>query len=147
MRIGRVAALAAVIATIVGLTPAAHADTNWVITSRFNNYCLDYNPTDGVHTRQCNNGDHQKWSPTFYGDGTVRYMNVATTMCLDASEFGVRGWGCNDLNYQRWKRNAFNSTEFELVHLRSNHCLDMSEYGVRTIGCNGKFYQRWVRVN
>ncbi|MFJ5988265.1 RICIN domain-containing protein [Lentzea sp. NPDC092896] len=147
MKIERAAVLLAVMALLLGLTPAAQADVTWVMKSRFNNYCLDYNPTDGVHTRQCNGGDFQRWDPTYYSDGTTRYMNVATKMCLDASEFGVRGWGCNDLNYQRWTRSSFNATEFQLLHQRSNHCLDMSEFGVRTIGCNGGMWQRWVRVN
>lgn len=147
MKIGRAAALLAVMATLVGLTPVAQADTAWVLKSRFSNWCLDHNPGDGVHTRKCNGGDYQRWDVTFYPDGTTRYMNIATKMCLDASEHGVRGWGCNDLNYQRWTRGAFNSTEFQLLHMRSNHCLDSSEHGVRTIGCNGGMWQRWVRVN
>ena len=67
MKIGRAAVLLAVMALLVGLAPAAQADVTWVMKSRFNNYCLDYNPTDGVHTRQCNGGDFQRWDPIMVG--------------------------------------------------------------------------------
>ncbi|WP_434439981.1 RICIN domain-containing protein [Lentzea sp. E54] len=146
MRIGRIAALLAVITATVGLAPPAQAAETWLLKNQWNNGCLDYNPTNGVHTRACNGGPWQQWQFIRYGDGTIRFLNVATKMCLDASEKGVRGWGCNELPYQRWRLEWLSTGDFRLFSRWDNRCLDNSEKGVRTWGCNVLPYQRWYQV-
>jgi hypothetical protein len=94
--------------------------------------------------RDCSPMDaRQRWHMRYYADGTVRFMNEYTTMCLDDSEYGVRGWGCNDLAYQKWKVNGWGNGWYELLNQYTHHCLDVSEYGVRDVGCNGLTYQQW----
>ncbi|QFZ24400.1 hypothetical protein EKG83_21345 [Saccharothrix syringae] len=125
------------------VAPSASAATVWTWQSGWDSGCLDHNSTDGVHTRTCNGGDWQKWEVTSYPDGTKRFMNVATKMCLDNSEYGVRGWGCNDGAWQRWRMGNWGGGKYELVSQWNNLCLDNSVYGVRTVGCNGLSYQMW----
>jgi hypothetical protein len=146
MRIGRIAALLAIIVSTVGLAPAAQAAEIWTLKSKWDSGCLDHNFTDNVHTRPCNGGPHQKWQVTRRSDGTLSLMNVGTTMCLDNSEHDVRGWGCNPYSYQRWTIKHWTGSEFELVSKYDNHCLDNSVHRVRSWGCLGATnlpYQRW----
>ncbi|WP_433270995.1 RICIN domain-containing protein [Actinosynnema sp. CS-041913] len=144
MKFGRVAAaLAAVVLGLLMVVPTASAAADTVMWSKWNDTYLDYNPNNGVHARGWNGGPWQRWEVTQYSDGTVRYMNVATKMCLDNSEHGLRGFGCNDGPWQRWRVKNWGDSTRELVSVWNNHCLDNSQYGVRTVGCNGLVYQRW----
>ncbi|CCH28456.1 hypothetical protein BN6_11300 [Saccharothrix espanaensis DSM 44229] len=133
---------------LVAMAPAASAVPDGTVLDqwRWQSWAtggyLDHNPADGVHTRAENRGPHQWWEVTRYSDGTLRFMNVATKMCLDNSEHGVRGFGCNDGPWQRWRTGSWGTT-YELVSMWNNHCLDNSHEGVRTMGCNGLAYQRW----
>ncbi|MEU7870399.1 RICIN domain-containing protein [Dactylosporangium sp. NPDC049140] len=147
MRLGRIAAMvaAAVMVSVTVFAPAAHADTVQQWETRWNTGCLSSGTARVVYVeRDCNPMDaRQRWHMRYYADGTVRFMNEYTTMCLDDSEYGVRGWGCNDLAYQKWKVNGWGNGWYELLNQYTHHCLDVSEYGVRDVGCNGMTYQQW----
>jgi hypothetical protein len=147
VRLGRFAAMiaAAVMVGVTALAPAAQADTEMQWETNWNFGCLASGSPRGVYVEpDCNPNDvRQRWVVRYYADGTARFMNTYTTMCLDDSEYGVRGWGCNDLAYQKWKINGFGNGWYELLNQYTHHCLDVSQYGVRDIGCNGLPYQRW----
>ncbi|WP_053715071.1 RICIN domain-containing protein [Saccharothrix sp. NRRL B-16348] len=146
MKFGRVVAvLVAVLVGLLGVVPAASAaPEQWKLKSEWDSGMLDHNFTDGVHTRPSNAGPYQNWEVKRYADGTYRFMNVATKMCLDNSEHGVRGFGCNDGSWQRWRVNHWGNGTYEILSAWNNHCLDNSVYGVRTFGCNGLNHQRWT---
>ncbi|GAA3862496.1 hypothetical protein GCM10022243_31230 [Saccharothrix violaceirubra] len=145
MKFGRVAAVfAAVVLGMLGvMAPQASAADAWHWQSQWDSGYLDYNPTNGVHTRPWNGGPYQLWEYKRYSDGTYRFMNVATKLCLDNSEYGVRAFGCNDGAWQRWDMNDWGNGNWELVSMWDHRCLDNSTYGIRTVGCNGLSYQLW----
>jgi hypothetical protein len=147
VRFGRLMAILAATVTmaVLAVAPSANAATylTWHAYWRIAG-CLDQNDSAGVFFNHCYADDAwQKWEVKYYADGTARFMSTGSKMCLDASEYGVRGFGCNDLSYQRWKINGWGDGSYELVNQFTHHCLDVSEYGVRTVGCNGLYFQRW----
>ncbi|WP_433261253.1 RICIN domain-containing protein [Actinosynnema sp. CS-041913] len=145
MKLGRVAAvLATVMLAMLAVVPSASAAQQWTWQSRGDGgYFLDHNFEQGVHTRPRNGGPHQLWEVKRYSDGTYRFMNVGTKMCLDNSEHGVRGFGCNDGAWQRWRMGDWGNGDWELVSMWNNHCLYSGVHGIRTVGCTGDWTERW----
>ncbi len=138
-------AAAAVTTVLAVASPASAASrVTWEHHWQAGRGCLDHNFGQGVYNYICTGSDWQKWEVKYYPDGTARFMSSVTKMCLDASEYGVRGFGCNDLPYQRWKVNSWGGGWYELVNQYTHHCLDSSEYGVRDVGCNGLAFQKWT---
>jgi hypothetical protein len=148
MRFRRIAVMVAtvVLTALAVATPASAATTlvTWEHHYKAGRGCLDHNFTQGVYNNICLGNDWQDWEAKQYADGTWQFKNKVTRMCLDASEYGVRGFGCNDLRYQRWRLGSWGGGWFELVSQYNNHCLDNSQHGMRTVGCNGLPYQLWA---
>lgn len=65
-----------------------------------NGWCLDGSSTS-IYTHACNTGSNQRWYRAY--SGPYRYMNAATSKCLDSNWSGsVYPHTCNTGNYQRW---------------------------------------------
>lgn len=111
-------------------------------------WCLDYNSRDNVHSQGCNGGAWQQWRVHTWADGTKRFQNVATGVCLTRDNMSYSVYGaqtCNSSTEQSWRvDHVSGGLVFRAQFGGFTDCLDDNYVdGVRSYPCNSGPYQVW----
>lgn len=147
---GALAGAAIALAGTMGVASAAPAaDPVETYMNNKTGWCLDYNSRENVHSQGCNGGDWQRWRVHTWADGTKRFQNVATGVCLARDKMSDSVYGaqtCDSSEVQSWRVTHVGGggLVFTAQWLDYSECLDDNYVdGVRVYSCNSGPYQVW----
>jgi hypothetical protein len=136
--------MAAIGLTVTVSAAPAQADGYIYPQNAATKLCLDDSDLN-IRGFGCNHLSYQKWYDMEWADGTYRWKNAATQLCM--RDFGngvVAHAACDTSEAESWY--TLISTQYGGITLENQAtgmCLDDSVIGLRTFQCNELAYQVW----